>query len=87
MSCLTSYNYLKQSLTCGYLCCVQPAIDAYTLALMRTFNRLSPSSTSSSKLNFRKLVGGLKGSERENVDNVGRVQPLVYATYQAYLRR
>jgi len=38
----------------------QPAIDAYTVALSQTFNRLSTDSS---------------------------LQPIVYGTYQAYLRR
>ncbi|KAI0791689.1 FAD-linked oxidoreductase-like protein [Abortiporus biennis] len=42
-----------------------PAIDAFTLALMRKFNKLPDSSGNTS----------------------GNVQPLIYATYQAYLRR
>ncbi|KLO17621.1 FAD-linked oxidoreductase [Schizopora paradoxa] len=56
----------------------QPAIDAYTLSLMRTFNKL-PSSTKASR------TFGLTTTAR--ADTEPGVQPLVYATFQAYLRR
>jgi len=52
----------------------QPAIDAFTLALMRQFNRLPES---------RKWT--LWSSSAPSSE--ANVQPLVYATYQAYLRR
>ncbi|KAI0325023.1 FAD-linked oxidoreductase [Cubamyces sp. BRFM 1775] len=53
----------------------EPAIDAFTLDMMRRFNRI-PQKTKRSW--FRSTP-----EEHDLVD----VQPLVYATYQAYLRR
>ncbi|EAU93303.2 proline dehydrogenase [Coprinopsis cinerea okayama7 len=51
----------------------QPALDALTLALMRRFNALPSSNVT---------TGTPPSSPRQ-----GPVQPLIYATYQAYLRR
>ncbi|KAI5120872.1 hypothetical protein M0805_008244 [Coniferiporia weirii] len=60
----------------------QPAIDAYQLALMREFNRL-PSYPSS----FTRVVSAITGSSLPNGQDGGPVQPLIYGTFQAYLRR
>ncbi|THU75842.1 FAD-linked oxidoreductase, partial [Dendrothele bispora CBS 962.96] len=54
----------------------QPAMDAFQIALMREFNRSSESLDSTSN-----------GDSGEGEEMRGRVQPLVYGTYQAYLRR
>ncbi|KAH7884047.1 FAD-linked oxidoreductase-like protein [Phlebopus sp. FC_14] len=54
----------------------QPAIDAFGLALMEKFNKLPDERGSVT----RWLVGS-------QVEVGNEVQPLVYATYQAYLRR
>ncbi|CDO71746.1 hypothetical protein BN946_scf184920.g30 [Trametes cinnabarina] len=51
----------------------EPAIDAFTLDMMRTFNKLPKKSWFGSF-----IKGGQQAQE---------LQPLVYATYQAYLRR
>lgn len=59
----------------------QPAIDAFTLDMMRHFNKLSPSSPSKSPSSW------FASSKQETVAAPEGVQPLVYATYQAYLRR
>ncbi|KAI0668618.1 FAD-linked oxidoreductase-like protein [Trametes maxima] len=54
----------------------EPAIDAFTLDMMRRFNKLPAASRGS-------WFGRPTGVPKEDVG----VQPLVYATYQAYLRR
>ncbi|KAH9939019.1 FAD-linked oxidoreductase [Epithele typhae] len=58
----------------------EPAIDAYTLDMMRRFNKLpSPANAKAS------WFGGAPAAAETDAD--AGVQPLVYATYQAYLRR
>ncbi|KAI0369890.1 FAD-linked oxidoreductase [Pilatotrama ljubarskyi] len=54
----------------------EPAIDAFTLEMMRRFNELPPPPR-------RPWFGVARTTEQETK----MVQPLVYATYQAYLRR
>ncbi|KAI0325024.1 FAD-linked oxidoreductase [Cubamyces sp. BRFM 1775] len=53
-----------------------PAIDAFTLDMMRTFNKLP---TPPKRSWF--------GSRRSEETSATRVQPLIYNTYQGYLRR
>lgn len=56
----------------------QPAIDAYTLSLMRSFNKLPRSNTSyKNRFGFTSTTSSIHSG----------VQPLVYVTFQAYLRR
>ncbi|KAI8983267.1 FAD-linked oxidoreductase-like protein [Trametes punicea] len=54
----------------------QPAIDAFTLDMMREFNKL-PSPSKRSWFSSRKDTG----------THVTSIQPLIYNTYQGYLRR
>ncbi|KAH9850565.1 FAD-linked oxidoreductase [Lenzites betulinus] len=54
----------------------EPAIDAYTLDMMRRFNKL-PAKPRTSWL----------GRSTKTQQEPSEVQPLIYATYQAYLRR
>lgn len=68
----------------------QPAIDAYTFYLMREFNAL-PQLHTRAEASPRGL-GMTRQSKApsDKIDNykeAGGVQPLVYATFQAYLRR
>ncbi|KZT42869.1 FAD-linked oxidoreductase [Sistotremastrum suecicum HHB10207 ss-3] len=56
---------------------VKPAIDAYALALMRTFNK-NPSRRPSS---FTSLFNSNQSIQSHDT------QPLIYGTFQAYLRR
>ncbi|TFK85683.1 FAD-linked oxidoreductase [Polyporus arcularius HHB13444] len=55
----------------------EPAIDAFTLDMMRHFNKVPQRTKKSSWF----------GSVRQLEQPSKTVQPLVYATYQAYLRR
>jgi proline dehydrogenase len=54
----------------------QPAVDAYVLALMMRFNRLPGRTSSSSAL-----------TTSTSSQSQSTAQPLIYQTYQAYLRR
>ncbi|KAF7971429.1 hypothetical protein HWV62_21190 [Athelia sp. TMB] len=63
----------------------QPAIDALTLALSREFNKISAPSTSLTASWWPWGAASAKASEG-GTQKHGE-QPLVYATYQAYLRR
>ncbi|RPD59460.1 FAD-linked oxidoreductase [Lentinus tigrinus ALCF2SS1-6] len=57
----------------------EPAIDAFTLDMMRLFNKLPEPQTKKSSWFGR--------SEQAVAPPSESVQPLIYATYQAYLRR
>ncbi|KZP26013.1 FAD-linked oxidoreductase [Athelia psychrophila] len=62
----------------------QPAIDALSLSLSREFNRLPPAPASAPSW------WPWSAAAEKDTDGAGQVhgeQPLVYATYQAYLRR
>lgn len=54
----------------------QPAIDAFGHALMERFNKLPDHHGLASR-----LVSGLRNAQK------AELQPVVYVTYQAYLRR
>ena len=56
----------------------QPAIDAFGHALMEEFNRLPEESDW-----LTRCIRGPSPTSGEDVE----LQPLVYVTYQAYLRR
>lgn len=61
----------------------QPAIDAFGHALMERFNKLSSN-------DFRRTwwdISSWTSSQSAKGSAHGRVRPLVYVTYQAYLRR
>ncbi|KAH8111477.1 FAD-linked oxidoreductase [Phellopilus nigrolimitatus] len=60
----------------------QPAIDAYQLALMREFNRL-PARPSP----LARAIGAISWSSASREHEISSVQPLIYGTFQAYLRR
>ncbi|TDL22291.1 FAD-linked oxidoreductase [Rickenella mellea] len=60
----------------------QPAIDAFSLSLMQKFNKLPDASTSQPSWTFVPRI-----FRRPNTNEYPEVQPLVYATYQAYLKR
>ena len=63
----------------------QPAIDALTLALSREFNKISAPSSSPAASWWPWGAAPAKDSGGESQKH--GEQPLVYATYQAYLRR
>lgn len=69
----------------------QPAIDAFTLDMMRHFNKLLPPSPPPQSRRSSWAWLGSPSPRQENTDTNTTapegVQPLVYATYQAYLRR
>lgn len=60
----------------------QPAIDAVVTALSKEYNKL-PRPTSRSWLSWRKDSSSIAASSTDTLP----VQPLIYGTYQAYLRR
>ncbi|KAI1790477.1 FAD-linked oxidoreductase [Ganoderma leucocontextum] len=60
----------------------EPAIDAFTLDMMRHFNKLPPPSPPKSW-----SYAWFRSPKQATAAAAEGVQPLVYATYQAYLRR
>ncbi len=65
----------------------QPAIDAFTLDMMRHFNKLPPPLSPPKSSSPWSSWFASPGPKQANAVAAERVQPLVYATYQAYLRR
>ncbi|PIL30760.1 hypothetical protein GSI_06928 [Ganoderma sinense ZZ0214-1] len=63
----------------------EPAIDAFTLDMMRRFNKLPPPPPPPPR--SRSWPWSSPPKQQETTTAPERVQPLVYATYQAYLRR
>ena len=72
----------------------QPAIDAFTLDMMRHFNKLPPPPPPPASPRARSWPWSgspPKQQQQQQEETTAaapeRVQPLIYATYQAYLRR